>query len=198
MFSSRWSENAPVKSPTTPGWANYGEEKSNVFNRHLVQKIVIRAVYVLVHPERCWEFLRIWQRANGIWGLFIGAYDRASFQKYVKNVKDFRCYVNATSATAVSAQSEHPVATATRIGHLSIYLSFSAMETDDLTFTSRHGINNKHLHKLTFLINCPIFPKTSTKPPRTEVYNQFGYLQLPLKLTSLLISHIKKNVPFFW
>lgn len=38
-FSSRWSENAPVKSPT-PGGANYGEENSTVFNRHLVQKLI--------------------------------------------------------------------------------------------------------------------------------------------------------------
>lgn len=51
--SSR-SENAPVKSPTTPGWANYGEgNSSSVFTRHLVQKAVIqlRLFFFLLHPE---------------------------------------------------------------------------------------------------------------------------------------------------
>lgn len=44
-------------------------------------------------------------------------------------------------------------------------------------------------HKFTRIVQ-----KTSTSPPRTEVYNQFGYRQLPLKLTSLLISHIKMSL----
>lgn len=49
----------------------------------------------------------------------LGAYDQASFQKNVKNVKDFSLLCHSHRLQQRVFKVEHPVATATRIGHLS-------------------------------------------------------------------------------
>ena len=107
----------------------------------------------------------------------------------MKNVKDFRCYVKAIGcnsecskwAPCCNSDQNRP--------------SISAVETRRPNVTSRRGIKrvNTYIRQHFFFHKLSgIFQRRQLKKnPRTEVYNQFGYLQLPLKLTSLLISHIK-------
>lgn len=145
MFSSRWSENAPVKSPTTHGGANYGKENSNVFNRHLVQKmLIVQCIFFSLSLSLLGvsnkNLTQVKQESEAL----IGAYDRAPFQKNVKNVKDFRCYVKAIGYN--SEYSKWSTLLQQR-PESAIYFSDGNRQPN---VTLRHGINSKHLNKPTF------------------------------------------------
>lgn len=133
--SGEISQQLPAE-PTT-------ERKTATFSTVILskKKCVIRAVYIFfsssLNPTGSFGGSDTEDTApeafyRGVWAGF--------FSKNVKNVKDFRRYVKAISYSSRVLKVKHPVATATRIGHLPL-----AMETRRSNVTSRHGINNKHL-----------------------------------------------------
>lgn len=77
-------------------------------------------------PMTALHFQMIWQGLNNVWGFYCGRTSRLLFQKCEKCQRFFAA-MSKPQATTLSVQSEHPVAAAAKIGHISIFFIYFSL-----------------------------------------------------------------------